>query len=263
MWQDRTVVISTSVDSFRLDGRTALVSGAGSGIGAAVAAGLAAFGARVGCADIGDAAPVAERIASAGGEAIALRVDVTDPASLDGAVTRVEAELGPLSLAVNSAGVHSTAPAEEMAPAVWQRLVDVSLSGLFWSCQAEGRAMLRNGGGSIVNLGSISAHIANRGLKQAHYNAVKAAVVALSRSLALEWADRGVRVNTLSPGYVKTPLARGAETDRTLEDFVDDVPLRRMADPAEMVGPAVLLLSDAGSYCTGSELVVDGGATGW
>ena len=96
-----------------------------------------------------------------------------------------------------------------------------------------------------------------------HYNAAKAAVAHLSRSLALEWADRGIRVNTLSPGYVRTGLARSARTTRTPAEFLDDVPMRRIADPAEMVGPAVFLLSPAASYCTGAELVVDGGVTSW
>jgi len=241
------------------------VTGAASGIGARLAVGLAEFGAQVGCADVdadGLTATI-EAIQRAGGSALALPTDVTDADSLAAAVDRIEAELGPLTLAVNSAGVHSTAPADEMPAAVWQRLLDINLTGVFRSCQAEARAMLRNGGGSIVNLGSISGTIANRGLEQAHYNAAKAAVVHLSRSLALEWASRGVRVNVLSPGYVRTPLARHAETDRSPQDFVDDIPLKRVADPAELVGPAVLLLSDAGSYCVGTELVVDGGATSW
>lgn len=244
---------------------TALVTGAAGGIGARVAVGLAEFGADVGCVDLAadPLAPTVECIRGGGREALALPADVTVPGSLDAAVEQLESRLGPLSLAVNCAGVHSTAPAEDMDDPTWQRLVDINLTGVFASCRAEGRAMLRNGGGSIVNLGSISATIANRGLDQAHYNATKAGVVQLSRSLALEWADRGVRVNVLSPGYVRTAISRGAQSSRTLDQIVDDIPLRRVAAPVEMVGPVVFLLSAASSYCTGSELVVDGGAASW
>ena len=252
-------------DLFRFDGRPTLVSGAGGGIGAAVAAGLAAAGAAVGCIDRdGDAAEaVAAMLRDTGGCALALEADVTCEASLQQAVATVEGTFGPLRHAVNCAGVHSTAPAEEMDEADWRQLLDVNLTGVFLSCQAQGRAMLRAAGGSIVNLGSVSGTIANRGLAQAHYNAAKAAVAQLSRSLALEWSERGVRVNTLSPGYVLTPMARHARTTRRPAEFIDDIPLGRMADPEEMVGPALFLLSDAASYCTGSELVVDGGLTGW
>jgi NAD(P)-dependent dehydrogenase (short-subunit alcohol dehydrogenase family) len=254
-----------TMPTFSLEGMTALVTGAAGGIGARIAVGLAEFGAGVGCIDLsGDQLErTVQTIRARGGKALPLPGDVTQPASVAAAVDELEAELGPLRLAVNCAGVHNTAPAEEMGREVWQRLVDINLNGVFFSCQAEGRAMLRSGKGSIVNVGSISAGIANRGLKQAHYNATKAGVVALSRSLALEWAQRGVRVNVVSPGYVKTPLARGAETTRTLAQYVDDIPMGRIADPDEMVGPTVFLLSDAGSYCTGTELVVDGGAVAW
>ena len=195
--------------------------------------------------------------------AVAIDADVSSPASLADSVTRLESELGPLQLAVNCAGIHSTAPAEAMDQVMWRRLVEVNLSGVFLSCQAEGRAMLGHGGGSIVNLGSVSGTIANRGLAQVHYNATKAAVAQMSRSLALEWAQREVRVNTVSPGYVRTPMSRAARTSRTYEEYLDDIPMRRMADPAEIVGPTVFLLSDAASYCTGAELLVDGGLVSW
>ena len=253
------------IPTFRLDGLTALVTGAGSGIGASLAVGLAEFGADVGCVDLTEdrAEETAKAVRAKGRQAVALGADTSQPGALDDCVARLEDELGPLRLAVNCAGVHSAAPAEEMDLATWQRLVDVNLTGVFLSCQAEGRAMIRNGGGSIVNIGSISATIANRGIHQVHYNSTKAAVVHLSRSLALEWVDRGVRVNALSPGLVRTNLSRGVKTARPAEHFVDEIPMRRVAHPDEMVGPAVFLLSDAASYCTGTELVVDGGATAW
>ena len=251
--------------NFQLAGMTAVVTGAAGGIGGAIASGLAAAGVAVGCLDRASDAleRTAVTIRAAGGRALALAADVTDQASLGRAVTKLEAEFGPLRLAVNSAGVHSTAPAEEMALADWQRLIDVNLTGVLLSCQSEGRAMLRAGGGSIVNIGSISGTIVNRGIDQVHYNSAKAGVLQLSRSLAVEWARRGIRVNVLSPGYVRTGMARGVDTTRTLEQFLDDIPMRRLAAPAEMVGPAIFLLSEAASYCTGSELLVDGGMTRW
>jgi NAD(P)-dependent dehydrogenase (short-subunit alcohol dehydrogenase family) len=254
-----------AVPSFRLDGMAAVVTGAAGGIGAAVAFGAAASGASVACLDR-PGTPVAdtvEAIRAVGGTALALPADVTDPDAMAAAVEQAQDALGGLRLAVNCAGIHSTGPAEEMARTTWQAVLDVNLTGVFLSCQAEGAAMLRGGGGSIVNIGSVSATIANRGLKQAQYNAAKAGVVQLSRSLALEWADRGVRVNVVSPGYVRTAMSRGAETSRSRQDYLDDIPMHRMADPAEVVGPVVFLLSPAASYCTGTELVVDGGLISW
>lgn len=251
--------------TFRLDGVTALVTGAASGIGARIAVGLAEFGASVGCLDISEEAlaGTVEAIEGVGGKGLALPADVTDSDALETAVERLESKFGPLKAALNCAGVHSNSPAEEMSLEVWQRIMDVNLTGVFLSCQAEGRVMLRNGGGSIVNIGSISATIANRGLKQVHYNSAKAGVMHLSTSLALEWADRGVRVNVVSPGYTATPMAKDPDVWEHVKHYINDIPLGRMAETDELVGPAVFLLSDASSYCTGIELRVDGGACAW
>ena len=253
-----------SVD-FRLDGKTAMVTGAGSGIGQRIAIGLAEFGAKVGCVDLTEDGlrETVSAIEGAGGEAVEVRADVTDADQVEAAVAQIEERLGPLSAAVNSAGIHNNAPAEEMPRETWQKLIDVNLTGVFLSCQAEGRAMLRNDGGSIVNIGSISAHIANRGLQQVHYNAAKAGVMHLSTSLALEWAPRGIRVNVVSPGYTATPMAKHPDVWEHVKHYIDDIPLGRMAETDELVGPAVFLLSSASSYCTGIEVLVDGGACAW
>lgn len=249
---------------FTLTG-TAVVTGAAGGIGASVARGLAACGADVACLDL-SADALAETVAAiegSGRSALALTCDTTDEQQTAQAVARAQAELGPVRYAVNCAGINDGAPAEEMSLDQWRRLVDVNLTGVFLSCQAEGRAMLAGGGGAIVNIGSVSASIANRGLKQAHYNASKAAVVHLTTSLALEWADRGIRVNAVSPGYTKTPMATHPDVWEHVKAYAKDIPLGRWAESDEMVGPVVFLLSDAASYCTGSNLVVDGGAIYW
>lgn len=251
--------------SFQLNDKAIMVTGAASGIGAGLARGLAYFGAAVGCVDM-ETTGLAQTLAAietAGGRAIAINADVRDEVSLTAAVDTIETELGSLGGALNCAGVHDNVAAESMTREQWQRLLDVNLSGVFFSCQAQGRALIRNGGGSIVNIGSISAHIANRGLKQVHYNAAKAGVAHLSRSLALEWAGQGIRVNVISPGYTATTMAKRPEVWPLVQHLVDDIPLARMAEVEELVGPAVFLLSDASSYCTGVDLLVDGGAVCW
>ena len=164
---------------------------------------------------------------------------------------------------MNSAGIANAAPAEEMSLAQWQQVVDVDLTGVFLSCQAEGRAMLRHGGGSIVNIASMSGSIVNRGLLQAHYNAAKAGVVHLTKSLAMEWADRGIRVNAISPGYTATPMNTRPEVAEQVQIFEAETPLGRMATVDEIVGPTVFLLSEAAAFCTGVDLLVDGGFTCW
>ncbi len=227
---------------------------------------LAEFGASVGCVDLesADLPGVVDDIASAGGRASASPADVTQPDQLARAIESIQSTLGPVSLAANAAGVADSAPAEEMPLAQWQRVVDVDLTGVFLSCQAEGRAILSNGkGGAIVNIASMSATIANRGLQQAHYNAAKAGVVHLSKSLAMEWAGFGVRVNSVSPGYTYTPMTRRPEQINAMEGYKADTPLGRNAQPSDIAGPVRFLLSDAASFVTGTDLLVDGGFVVW
>jgi NAD(P)-dependent dehydrogenase (short-subunit alcohol dehydrogenase family) len=251
---------------FDLTDDVAFVTGAGSGIGQRIAVGLAEAGADVGCFDMA-ASPgldgTVARIEALGRRSVALRGDVTDEASIAAAIETLQSALGPLALAVNCAGIANAAPAEEMARAQWQRMFDVNVTGLFLSCQAEARAMLPNRHGSIVNIASMSGVIVNRGLLQAHYNASKAAVIHLSKSLAMEWADRGVRVNTISPGYTATPMNIRPEVAEQVKLFETDTPLGRMASVDELVGPAIFLSSKAASFCTGVDLLVDGGFCCW
>jgi NAD(P)-dependent dehydrogenase (short-subunit alcohol dehydrogenase family) len=254
-----------ALPDFRLDHRTALVTGAASGIGRAIAIGIAESGANVACFDLPGPGldQVCEQIQAAGVRAIPVPGDVTDAGSTVDAVRHAQSSLGALTLAVNSAGIANAAPAETMSREQWQRVIDVNVTGVFLSCQAEGRAMLDNGGGAIINIASMSGTIVNRGLRQAHYNAAKAGVIHLSRSLAMEWCARGVRVNSISPGYTATPMNTRPEVAEQVRQFEADTPLGRMATVDELVGPAIFLLSAASSFCTGVDLLVDGGFTCW
>jgi len=251
---------------FSLAGKNALVTGAGSGIGQGIAIGLAQAGADVALFDLPTSrglVDTAEAIATLGRRAITLHGDVVDEGALAEAVARTEADLGPLSIAVNSAGIANAAPAEDMPLAQWRRMIDVNLTGVFLSCQAEARAMLRHGAGSIVNIASMSGSIVNRGLTQAHYNASKAAVVHLTKSLAMEWVGRGLRVNAISPGYTLTPMNLRPEVAEQRRMFERETPMGRMASVEEMVGPAIFLSSPAAAFVTGVDLLVDGGFECW
>jgi NAD(P)-dependent dehydrogenase (short-subunit alcohol dehydrogenase family) len=255
-----------SMEWFRLDGQTAFVTGAGSGIGQAIAVGLAQAGAQVACFDLSSSVGLdatVSQVRALGQNALRLTGDVTSAADLQAAIATLTSELGPLDIAVNCAGIANAAPAEAMPLEQWQQMMDVNITGVFLSCQAEARAMLPRKQGSIINIASMSGVIVNRGLTQAHYNSAKAAVIQLSKSLAMEWSDRGVRVNAISPGYTLTPMNQRPEVAEQLKVFAMDTPLGRIASVDEMVGPAIFLASQAAAFCTGVNLLVDGGFVCW
>jgi NAD(P)-dependent dehydrogenase (short-subunit alcohol dehydrogenase family) len=251
---------------FSLSDKIGFVTGAGSGIGQRIAIGLAEAGASVGCFDLATSAGLkhtVEQINQLGSRAIALHGDVTQSSDLRQAIETLETELGPLAVAVNCAGIANAAPAEEMSQEQWQRMLDINLTGVFFSCQAEAKVMLPRRQGSIVNIASMSGTIVNRGIQQVHYNSSKAAVIHLSKSLAMEWVDRGIRVNSISPGYTLTPMNLRPEVAEQRKQFERDTPLGRMATVDELVGPAIFLSSPAASFCTGIDLIVDGGFVCW
>jgi NAD(P)-dependent dehydrogenase (short-subunit alcohol dehydrogenase family) len=253
------------INPYDLSHRVALVTGAGSGIGRAIAIHLAELGASVGCVDLpkADLAGCVEEIDLAEGRAAFCAADVTKPDEIARAVEHVQATLGPLSLAANAAGIADSAPAEEMTLEQWQRVIDVDLTGVFLSCQAEARAMIAYGGGAIVNIASMSGTIANRGLFQAHYNSAKAGVVHLSKSLATEWAASHIRVNSVSPGYTYTPMTQRPEQVNAMSGYAADTPLGRNAQPRDIAAPVGFLLSDGAAFITGADLLVDGGFVVW
>lgn len=247
--------------AFRLDGRVALVVGGATGIGRAGAEALLAAGAAVYVAgrreDVGTATA-----AEIGARYVPL--DVTDGDSVDAAVAAVLAEAGRLDVAVNGAGTGLNKPTEETSDAEFAAVVDTNFGGVFRCCRAEGRAMLAWGGGSIVNIASMSAHVVNHPQRQAVYNASKAAVLHYTRSLAVEWADRGIRVNSISPGYTETALtAVSRSIPERLASWYAKTPLGRIAKPEEMGGAIVYLASEASSFVTGADVVLDGGYSLW
>ncbi len=251
---------------FDLSGEVAIVTGAGSGIGQAIAIGLAEAGADVVCyghASRGGLAETASRCRSIGRTSLAIEGGVSDAEALAAAIAQAERDLGAITIAINNAGVANAAPAESMSLEQWQKLYDVNVTGVFLSCQAEARVMLPRRKGAIINIASMSGSIVNRGLTQAHYNSSKAAVIHMSKSLAMEWADRGLRVNVISPGYTLTPMNKRPEVAEQLKEFAAGTPMGRIAEPEEMVGPAVFLASRAASFVTGIDLIVDGGFVCW
>lgn len=251
---------------FDLSGRVAIVTGAGSGIGQRIAVGFAQCGADIACLDVRTDAGLSDTVGlieATGHKALAIHANVTDRMSLDEAVDRTEKDLGALGVAVNAAGIANANPAEQMSEEQFQTLMDVNLKGVFLSCQAEANAMLKHGRGSIINIASMSGAIVNRGLMQVHYNASKAGVIHMSKSMAMEWVERGIRVNSISPGYTATPMNTRPEMVHQTKEFESQTPMQRMATVDEMVGPAVFLASEASSYCTGVDLLVDGGFCCW
>jgi NAD(P)-dependent dehydrogenase (short-subunit alcohol dehydrogenase family) len=252
------------IDSFRVDDETAIVTGGAQGLGREMARGLAEMGADVAIADVNRAK--AERTASElDGETdvVAVEVDVTDEASVEAMVETVTDRLGPVDILVNNAGIVENAPAEETSIDSWRRVVAVNLDGVFLCAKHVGKRMLERGAGRIVNVSSMSGFDVNVPQKQASYNTTKAGVRMLTQSLAVEWADRGVRVNAIAPGYMRTDLVDEvlAENPEMEATWLENTPMGRLGRPEELAELVVYLASEASSYMTGTTVVMDGGYT--
>lgn len=255
------------LDRMRLDGKSIYVTGGAQGLGKAMATGLAEAGADVAIVDINEekAKATAAEIAQATGQkVIAVKTDVTDPEEVEVMVKTVVDQLGGLDAAFNNAGMCLNVPAEEMSYEDWLKVVNLNLNSVFLCSTAAGRYMLKQGHGSIVNTASMSAHIVNRPQPQCSYNATKNGVIQLSKSLAIEWAKRGVRVNTMSPGYMGTDLTLSSPDLKPLiKTWNDWAPLGRLGKPEELQGMAVYLASDTSSFSTGEDYLIDGAFTAW
>jgi NAD(P)-dependent dehydrogenase (short-subunit alcohol dehydrogenase family) len=255
------------LEKFRLDRKTALVTGAGQGIGLACAEALAEAGAKV---VIADRDPNVARAGHAslkakGLDAEIVTMDVTDSRRVDEIADQLVSRYGRVDILVNNAGIaRSETPAENVTDEHWNNVIDVNLNGTFWCCRAFGKHMLDAKSGSIVNIGSMSGFIVNKPQEQCYYNASKAAVHHLTKSLAAEWGRRGVRVNAVAPTYVTTPLNEFVKSNPRMYDaWIGGTPMARMGDVDEIASVVLFLASDAASLMTGSIVLVDGGYTCW
>jgi NAD(P)-dependent dehydrogenase (short-subunit alcohol dehydrogenase family) len=255
------------LDRFKLKGRVALVTGGAQGIGLACVEALSEAGAYVYIADrnlkIAQEAHAAMKAKGYAGGVI--EMEVTDSKQVDAAATRMMTEKGRVDILVCNAGIaRSQTPAEDVTDEHWLNVIDVNLNGLFWCCRAFGKTMLAAGRGSIINIGSMSGFIVNKPQQQAHYNASKAAVHHLTKSLAAEWGARGVRVNAVAPTYISTPLTAHARSNEAMMGaWIDGTPMARMGEPDEIAAVVLFLASDASSLMTGSIVLADGGYTCW
>ena len=252
----------TVLDTFRLKGRTALVTGAGRGLGAAFAVALAEAGADVVVhgRNQENAERTAAAVRAAGREALEVLGELASDDGPEQVVAQATDWHGQLDILVNNAGACVHRDALEVTDEEWDLVVNTNLRALWRVSQAAGRRMVAQGAGSIVNIGSMSGFIVNRPQMQPAYNASKAAVHHLTRSLAAEWAPHGVRVNAVAPGYVKTEMSPVHEP-RFQRYWIEDAPQQRFAMPEEIAPAVVFLASDAASFMTGSIVVLDGGYT--
>ena len=255
------------LERFKLTDRVALVTGGARGIGLAAAEALAEAGARVTIADRDENELDVARgqLAAKGFDVATAVLDVTRSEQAAQVADELAAREGRIDILVNNAGIaRSEIPAEDMQDERWLNVLDVNLNGSFWCARAFGRHMLAAGSGTIVNVGSMSGFIVNRPQGQSHYNASKAAVHHLTKSLAAEWAPRGVRVNAVAPTYIATPINAFADREGEMyRRWIDSTPMGRLGEPEEVASVVLFLASDAASLMTGSIVLVDGGYSCW
>jgi NAD(P)-dependent dehydrogenase (short-subunit alcohol dehydrogenase family) len=255
------------LDMFKLTDRIALVTGGGQGIGLACAEALADAGAKVIIADRDAAIAEVGRAAlrAKGADADVVIMDVTNSARVTQVADELAARHGRIDILVNNAGIaRSETPAESVTDEHWLNVIDVNLNGTFWCCRAFGRHMLAAKTGAIVNIGSMSGFIVNKPQEQCYYNASKAAVHHLTKSLAAEWGARGVRVNAVAPTYIATPLNEFVKSKPAMYDaWIGGTPMARLGKVEEIASVVLFLASDAASLMTGSIVLADGGYTCW
>ncbi len=252
----------TVLPSFRLDDKLAVVTGAGRGIGKAIAIGYAEAGADVVLLSRteSDLENTAEEIRQHGRQAYIYPADVTVAGQLDRVVKNVINDHGQVDILVNNAGMNIRTPAFEVTEEEWQSIMDTNLRSAFQLSQKFGVHMKESGGGRIINIASVAGTTALR--TGVVYAATKAAMIQMTKNLALEWGEYGIQVNSIGPWYFKTPLTEKLLSDeKYLNDILSRTPLKRVGELPELVGPAVFLASDASSYVTGQTLFVDGGMT--
>jgi NAD(P)-dependent dehydrogenase (short-subunit alcohol dehydrogenase family) len=256
----------TILERMRLDGRVALVTGAGQGIGRAFAHALGEAGAKVAIVDLVEekAQAVAKELEMKGTESMAIKADCSDEKQINEMVDAVVAKWGKLDIAVNNAGINKNSAAEDTPIEEWDQTFALNLRGLFLCCQAEGRIMLKAGYGKIINTASMASLLVPHPQKQLVYNTSKAGVVKLTQSLATEWADRGINVNCMSPGIVNTALIQESEELRPLVNvWLEQIPVGRLAEVTDLQAAIVYLASDASSYMIGQNMAIEGGQSVW
>ena len=249
-------------DIFDISGRKALVTGAARGIGKVLALTLAEAGCDVSLVGlhIEGVEEVADEISKMGVKALAYQADVSKREEVDNTFSETVKEFGRLDICVNNAGVSFQMPLEEMPEDEWDNIIDTNMKGVFLCSQAAARIMISQRSGCIINLASISGHAVNVPQKQAVYNSSKAGVAMLTKSMALEWAQYGIRANSLSPGYMKTEMTISSMS-HLFPEWEAITPLGRLGEPEELCGALLFLASDASSYMIGHDLIIDGGYT--
>jgi NAD(P)-dependent dehydrogenase (short-subunit alcohol dehydrogenase family) len=251
-----------TLGAFDLTGRRVLVTGASRGIGRAMSVGLAQAGATVVCV-ARTAQALTETVAAGGSAAVRMHAVPMDLRGEDAAASAVEAALGlmgGLDILVNNAADDHDSALVDTELLVWQRVVQLNLESCFTLCRAAAAPLLADGGGKVINVGSVLSHVAVR--DNTAYIAAKTGLLGMTRGLALEWASKGVQVNLLCPGFIRTEMTAGLwETEDGSAWVTKRTPMRRWGEPADLVGPAVFLASSASDFMTGQSLVIDGGWT--